>query len=262
MAAPSYSDVLAFSRQVQSVSAAARAAFERELAQVGFDDWAESAEQVRRIAAQIDATYGAASGNLGAQWFEYCAKLALGRAPVAKVDVDTPMERSVNAQIDKLFDGKADETAVRGMLANAVESAVSQRSRDTVKANVADQPRALRRYARVTTGDACAFCVLMASQGAVYTSESAASDDYHDNCTCVAVPFADAASIPGYGAQLQAHKDAYSDADRMRRHPDEMPEDLKARIADAKAAHSSASDKKWTSLNETLVIMRYNEGLS
>lgn len=49
------------------------------------------------------------------------------------------------------------------------------------------------RWARVTTSpEPCAFCVMLASRGAVYKSEAGAkgfnSHQYHDNCHCIVVP--------------------------------------------------------------------------
>lgn len=49
------------------------------------------------------------------------------------------------------------------------------------------------RWARVTTSlRPCAFCVMLASRGAVYKSEASAfgfnASQYHDNCHCIVVP--------------------------------------------------------------------------
>lgn len=59
-------------------------------------------------------------------------------------------------------------------------------------------------WARALTGaENCAFCVMLASRGAVYKSKGTASRrefdnrKYHDNCDCVAVPVYTSAAWPG-----------------------------------------------------------------
>ena len=58
--------------------------------------------------------------------------------------------------------------------------------RELITQAVAADPRA-RGWARVTSGNACAFCTSLASRGAVFTE---ASGDFaaHDGCNCSAEP--------------------------------------------------------------------------
>jgi hypothetical protein len=42
-------------------------------------------------------------------------------------------------------------------------------------------------WARMTDGDPCAFCALLASRGPVYRSEASAGFSAHDHCACVPV---------------------------------------------------------------------------
>jgi hypothetical protein len=44
--------------------------------------------------------------------------------------------------------------------------------------------RSKLRFARVTSGDPCAFCAMLASRGPVYWSEETASFEPHGNCSC------------------------------------------------------------------------------
>lgn len=70
---------------------------------------------------------------------------------------------------------------------------------------VADDPRRPVAWARVLTGaEDCAFCVMLASRGAVYKSKATAErtednpfQKYHDNCDCVAVPVYTSKAWPG-----------------------------------------------------------------
>lgn len=59
--------------------------------------------------------------------------------------------------------------------------------RDTISGTVASDPKALG-WARVASGDACAFCAMLASRGPVY-SEDTVDFEAHDHCTCSAEPF-------------------------------------------------------------------------
>jgi len=60
------------------------------------------------------------------------------------------------------------------------------------------------RWARVTDGIPCAFCAMLASRGAVYLTEDAASFDAHDACACTAEPvYYSDSPLPGRGAEFQ-----------------------------------------------------------
>lgn len=64
-------------------------------------------------------------------------------------------------------------------------------------------PKALG-WARVTDGNPCAFCAMLASRGIAYTSEAAASFKAHDHCACTAEPaYSRNAPLPGRGSEFQ-----------------------------------------------------------
>lgn len=58
--------------------------------------------------------------------------------------------------------------------------------RDTISQSVAADPRALG-WARVASGNACAFCAMLASRGPVY-SEDSVDFEAHDKCDCSSEP--------------------------------------------------------------------------
>jgi hypothetical protein len=59
-------------------------------------------------------------------------------------------------------------------------------------------------WARVTDGDPCAFCAMLASRGVVYGSEAAAGFSAHDHCACTAEPaYSRAAPLPGRGQEFK-----------------------------------------------------------
>lgn len=275
MTAPTYNDVLRFSKSVERVSSRAGKAFTNLAKRVDFSDWTIAARQLREIVEEIAAEYGLAASELGAQWYEYCRSLNFGGGYTANVeDVNRAYVISdANKAIDKLFDGKVSEAELVKLLSDVVSDRVFAQSRTTVMSNLEQEyarsssqgDRSFSRkcgYSRVCSAGACAFCTLLASQGFVYCSKESAEQrsaggSYHNNCRCVAVPFSDARDIKGYGKMLDSYEQKYREAEAVRSSGD-MPSDLRARIAEAKLNHEG----KWTPLNETLVIMRYqNEGM-
>lgn len=91
--------------------------------------------------------------------------------------------------IGPLF-GVADPAQALSNLTLGTDHLVKQFSRDTIARNAAKDPsRAM--YARVPSGgETCAFCLMLASRGAVYGSSSAAGEmnKYHGKCDCVPTP--------------------------------------------------------------------------
>lgn len=86
-------------------------------------------------------------------------------------------------------DEDAAVAAFQARLAADLAVHVKQASRDTI-ADVAHINKV--RYARMLTGkESCAFCVMLASRGAVYSKSTATrtgkGDAYHTHCDCIAV---------------------------------------------------------------------------
>lgn len=77
-------------------------------------------------------------------------------------------------------------------LTGATDRYVKQAARDTVTQN-AESDSAMVRYARVTDGNACDFCTMLASRGFVYRNKNRALykkgiyDRYHSFCNCQVV---------------------------------------------------------------------------
>lgn len=152
--------------------------------------------------------YLAASGDISATWYEAQApELAYVASPAALVDegqlqstarwaAGTVLTRSPVSPLD--------------LLAGSMQRALFNESRETVLENAEAEPGA--RWARHASANACEFCKMVATRGAVYTSEAAAGrvggrgstgkrgkgirtrgdqaigDRYHDHCHCIAVP--------------------------------------------------------------------------
>lgn len=136
---------------------------------------------------------------------------------------------------------------IAARLERSLQRLIMQPARDTVVESAERDP-AGARWARVPTGTGtCAFCLVMASRGALYTSRAAASqvvgrrgrprgsrglgDRYHDDCNCVATPLWPGSDYPdGYDpdALYQQYRDA---ADAVR------SGDLKTILAELRRQH-------------------------
>lgn len=96
-------------------------------------------------------------------------------------------------QIVTMLDGRAatvaapDPRLAFNLLSGGVQRVIADGARETVELNIQRDP-AEPKYARHASSNACAFCALNASRGAVYRSERTAGGKYHDHCHCVAVP--------------------------------------------------------------------------
>jgi hypothetical protein len=73
-------------------------------------------------------------------------------------------------------------------VAGAFTKLVLSGGRMTVIGNVNRDRQALG-WQRVTSGDPCAFCRMLAGKGAVYKTEKAASFETHGHCACTTEPF-------------------------------------------------------------------------
>jgi hypothetical protein len=64
--------------------------------------------------------------------------------------------------------------------------------------------RSKLRYARVTSGNPCAFCAMLASRGPVYWSEETASFEPHGHCSCVPeIEYGEGYEWPGHAREFQ-----------------------------------------------------------
>lgn len=107
------------------------------------------------------------------------------------LDVSGPVEFKKQVSEGTRFRDASDKarTKVQG---SSVRHVLNGGREQVVSDSKADK-RALG-WIRVTDGNPCGFCAMLASRGAVYKSESnaldprGAADRYHDHCGCVAVP--------------------------------------------------------------------------
>lgn len=267
MAAPNYEQIQSFGYVSEQLRQAAIEEFTSELHDgMTMDD-------VIAEATRIAAKYKTLGAELGAQWYDLCTELAgieAEPAYVSNVDEEAVASRA------RGYANHATVETVQHVFEQYLANEINESIRTTGTANLwRDYERGLTpgKWARVPVGDTCAWCLMLASQGAWYVSEKTAlgesSGHYHDGCNCIAVYHADANSINGY-SKLADYKRMYYDAENTRmanasgREP--YPEELQERIDAAKAAHREKYDdgltnEKWTRYNEDMIVMRYKYGL-
>lgn len=86
--------------------------------------------------------------------------------------------------------GESEDRAMRKGLQVVTGTAVKQvldGGRDTMLELIKSDP-SVTRYIRVTDGDPCAFCAMLAGRGPVYASEESAGFLAHPSCACTGEP--------------------------------------------------------------------------
>jgi hypothetical protein len=97
-------------------------------------------------------------------------------------------EKATRKAIDA---GRAPEDATQAAFvrtSGAVTRHILNGGRDTILESVQRDVQALG-WARITDGNPCAFCLVLASRGVVYKTEQTADFQAHDHCGCAAEPF-------------------------------------------------------------------------
>lgn len=278
MATPNFEQIQSFNRVTNKLIQSATDDF-MSLYKPGM-----SIDEVIEIAAQVATRYEELASELGAQWYDLCTKLANIEAEAAELrETDTESIRQrARAAVETAPTNKTVDAVFNYFLHNEIQNSI----RATGSANLwRDYERGLvsGKWARVPVGDTCAWCLMLASQGAWYlTKESAVGNNgghYHDGCDCVAVYHADADNIPNYN-NLVRYKRMYYDAENARiankDGKQKYDEELQERVDRAKAQHAEREAAKkqraiergeeytenpWTRYNETLIVMRYQNGL-
>ncbi|MGC5319306.1 hypothetical protein ACPXB5_11270 [Micromonospora arida] len=131
-----------------------------------------------------------------------------GALPAARLTTSLLVTGPVTVK-RSLTRGQSLETAItraRVATVGAAYRMTADAGRATIRDTIRRDKVALG-WARVTDGDPCYFCAMLASRGPVYLSEGAAqgSDPYHDGCGCLPAPVFDRdAEWPGRAREFEA----------------------------------------------------------
>lgn len=145
----------------------------------------------------LATSYGQASGTVAARFYQEEREAAkLGRGP--RPSVSAPPTRDVIlaalkwATKDLWTNPHPDVPAAQTLAAGAVQQSVLGVGRATL-AKAIESDRQAVGWARQARSNACAFCLMLATRGAVYKSEATASvtlsgEKYHGHCHCIPSP--------------------------------------------------------------------------
>lgn len=92
-------------------------------------------------------------------------------------------------------------------VAGSTSGLVLSGARDTILASSLTDGQAGGRWQRVTSGDPCAFCTMIASRGPVFSAD-AGGFEAHDNCACMAEPAYDGTRLPAASERLRERLEA------------------------------------------------------
>jgi hypothetical protein len=149
------------------------------------------------------AQYGDVAATVAADFYDQLRASSGAKGAFTAVLADpasaAQVQASIKAVIGPMYTAQ-DPQAVAGVLSTTLDRYVLQVGRDTITASAAKDP-GKPSWARVPQGDTCAFCIMLASRGAVYGSAAAAGQmhAYHGDCDCTPTPIWPGQPLPdGY----------------------------------------------------------------
>jgi hypothetical protein len=227
---PALSEVQAYQASVDDVSTLTLAELLRFWRGLDVADAVPSAVAVREFLPELVNGYAPLSAEVAASFYDESRAAANAQgsfladlAPARNAD---KLQRMISWAVAPLFrvDPKTelaapDPTLGLSRLSSGTQLEIADSARETIDLNIeADQDLGHPRFARHASANACAFCALMATRGAVFrTAESAGSGrKYHAHCHCVAYPV-----FPGEDDESPAYvlgwERAYRDARKAAR---------------------------------------------
>lgn len=152
---------------------------------------------------ELVTVYGDTAAVLGADFYDQLRNVppsaASFRAILAQPAPVAQSSGTVRWAVGSLFDSEPDPGLVLSKLSGAAQRLVLQPGRDSIYES-ASRDTVRTGVARVPSGPkTCRFCVMLASRGAVYSSEyaaGAAGNEFHDDCDCVPTVIRSADDFP------------------------------------------------------------------
>lgn len=206
--------VTAFRAAGDQLGAVVAAELEAIWGHLDLSDGRAVSHDLQLILPDLVAEYGDISATLAADYFdEVTADYGL-RAHAATLAPPAPPEQTKAVTrwgLGPLFSAEPQFLAALAMIQEGMHRLVLQAGRDTIDTNTR---RTKLVYARIPSGrEPCAFCLVLASRGAVYGSrEAAGGDKYHTKCRCVPTPMRADTDMPeGYDlARFQTVYEAHA----------------------------------------------------
>lgn len=148
--------------------------------------------------------YGEIAATVAADFFDGLRDAAEVQGAFTAVMADPVDPEAARAgtrwALGPLFAPVPNAVAALGRLEQVADRMALQPGRDTIVRSTSLDP-AKPQWARVPVGPTCAFCLVLASRGAVYLTEESAGQHrkYHAECNCTATPIWSEDDLPdGY----------------------------------------------------------------
>ena len=189
---------------------------------LSLDDIDGTREQWLTEALALVLDGAATSAQIAARYYQTFRQVEIGEpAPPSVAEIraaPNPAQATVTLDLAgpvalKQAISRGSQAPKRDALARMVgdsQRLVLNGGRSTLASQVHTDQRG-RAYARVTSGKACAFCLMLASRGAMYTKDTG-DFDAHGTCACSVEPQFDASGdyrLPDSVALAQSKWDAY-----------------------------------------------------
>ncbi|NLO28676.1 MAG: hypothetical protein GX113_10965 [Actinobacteria bacterium] len=160
------------------------------------------------VVRQIVMAYGEVAALAAVDFYDMVREVGgwSGKAAVASsaVPPQEQLKRIVRWGIGPLWEETPRPEAALGRLQGATSRLALQPGRRTTYEMI---KRDRVRWARVPQGKTCAFCLMLCSRGAVYTSEASAGQPdalkFHSACDCIIVPVGPGQALPAINQELQ-----------------------------------------------------------
>jgi hypothetical protein len=159
-------------------------------------------EFVNGAIRQITSAYGELAAVRAAEFYDEVREVGgfSGKAavPVSGKTPEEQLKAVVRWGIGPLWEETPRPDAALKRLVGSTQRLSLQPGRNTIYEMV---KRDRIRYAHMPQGKTCAFCMMLASRGAVYWSDR--KPQYHDLCDCLAVPVSTPDDLPDINRELQ-----------------------------------------------------------
>lgn len=177
-------------KKLSSIHKTAGKRMQHYILKEGFDD----PKKLVDYAYELTQTYGAASASTAARMYE-----AIGYLQKAGIATPELAASATYGEVAKAVYGTAKHRNIE-LVAGAVERLVKRQGADTIMHNAI---RDKAEWAWIPSGDSCAFCEMIASQGWLPASKEQLAgghaDHIHAHCDCTfAIRFDDTMDIKDY----------------------------------------------------------------
>ena len=197
-------DWTAFVKKLSKLNQSAADAVSAYVAKHGFADTDALIQYCYRVVNK----YGTASSSLAALMYDTVTEIEGKFYPVAEM-----VEQISYGDVAKAVHGTLKTSQNPDEIAGAVSRLVKRAGQDTLLTNAI---RDGAQFAWIPSGDTCAFCTMLASNGWQYASKDALNgghaDHIHANCDCTyMIRHSPRTNVRGYDPSK--YKEMYDDAD-------------------------------------------------